>query len=194
MWWMIALALGSDPAALRATPGPGVAIDYGLEQLSVGYRTPDSLVFGGNLRPNAYVGAWVGGSRRLVGPDRPWGVDGAISGGVDALFQTPAALLTANASLRAGVTGDRGLASLGLVVPSRIGVVPIQPPAASVLLEPRFGVRAGPVTFGWRGQMGSVFWAGHTPALVIGHGVWMAWQPGTSDRYPDSASEPYSAR
>lgn len=169
-WLLLGLALASDPTALRQLHGePAAAVDVGSEGLSVAADV--GPLVGVHWRPDTWIGAAVGQSAALTGKDRPWGIDGTVAAGVGGLLATPGVALTLTGAVRGGVRNDRGLATLGLVVPAAVGSWPVRV-AVPLALEPTVGIHLGPAWLGMRGQAGATLVPGSPPALRAG---WSGW-------------------
>ncbi len=161
--WLLTVALGADPAALRQLHGEGGVVDVGTEATGVA-ASVGSVVVGVDYAYGAYVAGHVGQRRVLLGEEQGWGLDGLGAVGLAGLLATPGVALVATGELRGGVRDERGQATLGLLVPVALRVdVPPQL-AVPVGLELRLAGRLGPVWLGCRGQAGATLSVGGVPA------------------------------
>lgn len=178
---LMAVALASDPVALRQVHNSSAVVDIGTDAVAVAADI-GPIRISAQYAHHANVAVRAGLGRALIGEDRLWGVDGVIALGVAGLTATPGVALVATGELRGGVRNGDGQATLGLVMPIALRIDAPPELAVPIGLELRFAARLGPVWLGCRGQAGAALVSGGVPAVRTAVGGFAEYRFGESGR------------
>jgi hypothetical protein len=161
---LLAVALASDPVALRQVHDTSAVVDVGTDALAVA-ADMGPIRLSAQYAHHANVAVHAGLGRALVGEDRLWGIDGVGALGLALLTATPGVAIVATGEIRGGVRNGNGQATVGLVIPLALRVDAPPELAIPIGLELRLAARLGPLWLGCRGQAGGTLVVSGAPAV-----------------------------